>query len=82
MLSLDIFISEVEDVEQFDKQFRGYNILEVDDRINELKEQIQQQKETIQSLENDLEMLKEQNTLLTKQVTVHEKTNEELLDWL
>lgn len=78
MLSLDIFISEVEDVEQFDKQFRGYNILEVNDRINELKEQIQQQKETIQSLENDLEMLKEQNTLLTKQVTVHEKTNEEI----
>jgi cell division initiation protein len=38
----------VKDVEQFDRQFRGYNRLEVDDYINELKQQIQEQTETIQ----------------------------------
>ena len=65
-------------MEQFDKQFRGYNILEVNDRINELKEEIQKQKDTIQAMEDELKSLKDENTLLTKQVTVQEKTNEEI----
>ena len=62
-------------MEQFDRQFRGYNRLEVDDYINELKQQIQEQTETIQSLQGEIDQLNEQNTLLTK---VHEKTNEEI----
>lgn len=65
-------------MEEFDKQFRGYNILEVNDRINELKTELTKQQETIQSLEDELISLKEQNTLLTKQISVHEKTNEEI----
>jgi len=65
-------------VEQFDRQFRGYNRLEVDDYINELKQQIQEQTETIQSLQSDIDQLNEQNTLLTKELNVHEKTNEEI----
>ena len=62
-------------MEQFDRQFRGYNRLEVDDYINELKQQIQEQTETIQSLQSDIDQLNEQNTLLTKELNVHEKTN-------
>lgn len=75
---MGIFISEVKDVEQFDKQFRGYNKLEVDDRINELKEEILSYKNEIQSLQDELNALRDQNTLLTKQLTVNEKTNEEI----
>ena len=71
-------MSEVKDVEQFDRQFRGYNRLEVDDYINELKQQIQEQTETIQSLQGEIDQLNEQNTLLTKELNVHEKTNEEI----
>lgn len=78
MLFLDTFISEVDGLEQFDKQFRGYNIEEVNDRINELKQEIEKQKKMIQSMEEEMAELKEQNTLLTKQVSVHEKTNEEI----
>lgn len=78
MLSLDIFISEVKDMEDFDKQFLGYNKLEVDDRINELKEEIQTYKETIQSLNDELAEMRNHNDVLTKQLTVHEKTNEEI----
>ena len=65
-------------MEQFDRQFRGYNRLEVDDYINELKQQIQEQTETIQSLQGEIDQLNEQNTLLTKELNVHEKTNEEI----
>lgn len=75
---MDIFISEVEGLEQFDKQFRGYNKAEVDDRIQELKQEIDKQKALIQSMEEEMTDLKEQNTLLTKQISVHEKTNEEI----
>ncbi len=75
---MDIFISEVEGLEQFDKQFRGYNKAEVDDRIQELKQEIDKQKALIQSMKEEMTDLKEQNTLLTKQISVHEKTNEEI----
>ena len=75
---MDTFISEVERLEQFDKQFRGYNIVEVNDRIQELKQEIEKQKEVIQSMKEEMTDLKEQNTLLTKKISVHEKTNEEI----
>ena len=65
-------------MEQFDRQFRGYNRLEVDDYINELKQQIQEQTETIQTLQGEIDQLNEQNTLLTKELNVHQKTNEEI----
>lgn len=65
-------------MESFDRQFRGYHRKEVDDRLKELKDQIKQQEETIQSLKNEVEELSHQNSLLTKQLTVNEKTNEEI----
>ena len=51
-------------MEQFDKQFRGYNIAEVNDRIGELKQEIEKQKERIQSMEEEMTELKEQNKYL------------------
>jgi len=65
-------------MEQFDRQFRGYHRKEVDDRIQELKDELSLNKEKIRSLEEEIVELKEQNVLLTKQLTVHEKTNEEI----
>ena len=50
----------MEVLEEFDKQFRGYNIIEVNDRIAELKEQLSQQKETIQTLEKEIDVYKRQ----------------------
>ena len=65
-------------MEIFDRQFRGYHRAEVDDRIKELKDEIQLDKEKISSLEKEIAQLKEENTLLTRQLTVQEKTNEEI----
>ena len=65
---MDTFISEVERLEQFDKQFRGYNIVEVNDRIQELKQEIEKQKEVIQSMEEEIARLalKEASELIEK----------------
>lgn len=63
---------------QFRKQFRGYNKLEVDNRIKELNAEIEKYKEEIQSLQGDISDLNDQNALLTKQLSVNEKTNEEI----
>lgn len=65
-------------MEQFDRQFRGYNILEVDDRIQELKAEMKKYQEQVQSLQEELTEVKKQNALLTKQISVNEKTNEEI----
>lgn len=65
-------------MEQFHKQFRGYNKLEVENRINELNAEIEKYKEEIQSLQGDISELNDQNALLTKQLSVNEKTNEEI----
>lgn len=65
-------------VEQFDRQFRGYNTLEVDDRIRELKAEVKKYQDQIQSLQDELEDVKKQNSLLQKQMNVNEKTNEEI----
>lgn len=65
-------------MEQFRKQFRGYNRLEVENRIMELNAEIEKYKEEIQSLQGDISDLNNQNALLTKQLSVNEKTNEEI----
>jgi len=65
-------------MENFDRQFRGYNRQEVDDRIKELNQDIQSFQENIQSLKDEIETLKNQNELLVKQLDVQEKTNEEI----
>jgi len=74
----DIFISEVERVKEFHKQFRGYNCRDVDDYIYELEEQIQNEKAVIQKLQETLEEVKAENSFLTKKLSVNEKTNEEI----
>lgn len=65
-------------MENFDRQLRGYNRQEVDDRIKELNQDIQTLQENIQSLKDEIETLENQNELLTKQLDVQEKTNEEI----
>ena len=65
-------------MDQFDKQFRGYNKQQVDDYIHELRENISLYKNDIEKLNESIQSLKEQNETLTKQVVVNEKTNEEI----
>lgn len=63
---------------KFNKQFRGYSPIEVDTYIEELNDEIAKQEQTIQKLEKEISTLKENNTLLNKQVSVQQKTNEEI----
>lgn len=65
-------------MEEFKKQWRGYNCQQVDGRINELQNDIQTLQTNIQSLQEELVTLKDQNELLVKQLEVQEKTNEEI----
>ncbi len=65
-------------MEQFDRQFRGYNRQEVDDYIHELNDNISKYKCKIKELEQSIDSLQNQNALLTKQISVNEKTNEEI----
>lgn len=65
-------------MEEFDRQFRGYHKAEVNQRIQELKDEISQNQQKISALQEEIDRLKEDNEYLTKQMTVHEKTNEEI----
>lgn len=65
-------------MENFDRQFRGYNRQEVDERINELNLDIQSLQENIQSLKDEIEALSSENERLSKQIDIQEKTNEEI----
>lgn len=65
-------------MEGFSKQWRGYNRLEVDDYIQDLKKEIQSYQENIQALQDEIEDLKQQNDTLIKRIDVQEKTNEEI----
>jgi len=65
-------------MEDFDRQFRGYNREEVHQRIDELKNDIQAYQNQVQSLQDELHQVQEQNEQLIKQLTVNEKTNEEI----
>ncbi|MEG0277373.1 MAG: DivIVA domain-containing protein [Coprobacillus sp.] len=63
---------------QFHKQFRGYNKQEVNEVIEEKNEVIRTSKQKYDALQSELTQLKDQNTLLTKQISIQEKTNEEI----
>ena len=63
---------------QFNTQFRGYNKQDVDNRLVSLDQQMKEQQEKITILEKEIIQTNEQNALLTKQITVNEKTNEEI----
>ena len=65
-------------MEVFSKQWRGYNRLEVDDYIQDLKKEIQSYQENIQALQDEIEDLKQQNDTLINRIDVQEKTNEEI----
>lgn len=65
-------------MEDFDRQFRGYHKEEVNQRIDELKTEIKTYQDQISSLQDELKQLQERNDFLVKQLSVNEKTNEEI----
>ncbi|MCD7892443.1 MAG: DivIVA domain-containing protein [Erysipelotrichaceae bacterium] len=63
---------------EFKNQWRGYNKQEVDNKVNDLNNTISNQQQQIVQLQQEIQSLKDTNTELTKQITIQEKTNEEI----
>lgn len=62
----------------FKKQLMGYNVHEVDYKIDDYLKQIENLKRQVASLTEELDRVKEQNSLLQHCVNITEKTNEEI----
>lgn len=62
----------------FNKQLMGYNVHEVDYKIDDYLKQIESLKRQVASLTEELDRVKEQNSLLQHRVNITEKTNEEI----
>lgn len=62
----------------FKKQLMGYNVHEVDYKIDDYLKQIESLKRQVISLTEELDRVKEQNSLLQHRVNITEKTNEEI----
>ncbi len=62
----------------FSKQMRGYNITEVDGEVNRLQQDVSTLEETLMAVKGDVERLNQENEFLKKQLTLQEKTNEEI----
>ena len=62
----------------FRKQLMGYNVHEVDYKIDDYLKQIESLKRQVASLTEELDRVKEQNSLLQHRVNITEKTNEEI----
>lgn len=62
----------------FKKQLMGYNVHEVDYKIDDYLKQIESLKRQVTSLTEELDRVKEQNSLLQHRVNITEKTNEEI----
>ncbi|OUQ08421.1 hypothetical protein B5E92_04070 [Erysipelatoclostridium sp. An15] len=62
----------------FKKQLMGYNVHEVDYKIDDYLKQIENLKRQVTSLTEELDRVKEQNSLLQHRVNITEKTNEEI----
>ncbi|WP_296883175.1 DivIVA domain-containing protein [Thomasclavelia sp.] len=62
----------------FKKQLIGYNVHEVDYKIDDYLKQIESLKRQVASLTEELDRVKEQNSLLQHRVNITEKTNEEI----
>ncbi|WRK53986.1 hypothetical protein SD457_02555 [Coprobacillaceae bacterium CR2/5/TPMF4] len=56
----------------------GYNVHEVDYKIDDYLKQIESLKRQVASLTEELDRVKEQNSLLQHRVNITEKTNEEI----
>lgn len=62
----------------FKKQLMGYNVHEVDYKIDDYLKRIENLKRQVASLTEELDRVKEQNSLLQHRVNITEKTNEEI----
>lgn len=60
------------------KQFRGYNVQQVDYMIDDYQTELDSLKQQVASLTDELDHVKEQNSLLQHRVNITEKTNEEI----
>lgn len=65
-------------MEEFDKQFRGYHKVQVDEAISSSKREVQRLKKELTQLQEEAQHLKERNCVLEKQVDITGKTNEEI----
>lgn len=63
---------------EFKKQFRGYNVQQVDSKIDDYQAELASLKQQVASLTDELDHVKEQNSLLQHRVNITEKTNEEI----
>lgn len=63
---------------EFNKQFRGYNIQQVDNKIEDYQSELESLKQQVANLTDQLDHVKEQNSLLQHRVNITEKTNEEI----
>lgn len=64
--------------ESFTKVFRGYNVEEVDEAIDDLESQIDKQKSEIESLKEQLHNVQEENAIMANRSSITEKANEEI----
>lgn len=62
----------------FKKQFRGYNVTQVNNAIDDYQTELDTLKQQVDSLTEELDHVKEQNSLLQHRVNITEKTNEEI----
>lgn len=63
---------------EFKKQFRGYSVQQVDNKIDDYQAELASLKQQVASLTDELDHVKEQNSLLQHRVNITEKTNEEI----
>ena len=63
---------------EFNKQFRGYSVQQVDSKIDDYQAELASLKQQVASLTDELDHVKEQNSLLQHRVNITEKTNEEI----
>lgn len=63
---------------EFNKQFMGYNVQQVDDTIDDYQAELADLKHQVASLTDQLDRAQEQNSLLQHRVNITEKTNEEI----
>lgn len=63
---------------QLKKQFRGYNVYQVDALLNEKDAKIKELETKLEKLQDDYNHLSEQTSLLQHRVNIQEQTNEEI----
>lgn len=69
---------EGDTMEKFETQFRGYNKIQVNEKISSSRQKIRRLEKEIEALQGQIQSITERNAILEKQVDITEKTNEEI----